>query len=197
MRMHARGGTLPVVPDGSGWQRSIVAPISYRMAKPFDRVARLVRQATSGADTESWLDDLRLAIAGLAGLTAVGGATVMNTRLELLAFGAKIRRPDGADEVEEVTLLEPIADHRATLVGPDALGGTRHRSAAQFAHDQRGALALVASQDGRFTIFRWSAERSRWRPTASRACCCRSSEPGLGEASGHVPAGGTWAGSPS
>jgi hypothetical protein len=29
-------------------------------------------------------------------------------------------------------------------------------SAAQFVNDQRNAIALVASQDGRFTIFAWS-----------------------------------------
>ena len=36
------------------------------------------------------------------------------------------------------------------------LGGTRHLSAAQFIHDQHDAVALVASQDGRFTVFAWS-----------------------------------------
>ena len=35
-------------------------------------------------------------------------------------------------------------------------GGTRHLSAAQFVYDQKGAVALVASQDGRFTVFAWS-----------------------------------------
>ena len=35
------------------------------------------------------------------------------------------------------------------------LGGTRHLSAAQFGHDQRDSIALVASQDGRFTVFAW------------------------------------------
>ena len=39
---------------------------------------------------------------------------------------------------------------------PEELGGTRHLSAAQFIHDQRDAVALVASQDGRFTVFEWS-----------------------------------------
>ena len=39
---------------------------------------------------------------------------------------------------------------------PAQLGGTRHLSAAQFVHDQHDAMALVASQDGRFTIFKWS-----------------------------------------
>ncbi|WP_202915931.1 hypothetical protein [Pontibacter pamirensis] len=29
-------------------------------------------------------------------------------------------------------------------------------SAAQFVHDQQDTIALVASQDGRFTAFAWS-----------------------------------------
>lgn len=161
MRAHGHGGTLLVVPEGSGWQRSIVPPIAYRMADPFTRVAELVNRPPAGSGKDRWLDDLRLAIEGLAGMTAVDGATVMNDRFELLAFGAKIRRADGAGEVSEVTLLEPVSDHTPAMVGPDALGSTRHLSAAQFAHDQRDALALVASQDGRFTIFRWSRQREQ------------------------------------
>ena len=46
-----------------------------------------------------------------------------------------------------------------SIVDPARLGGTRHLSAAQFAHDQRNAVALVASQDGRFTVFAWSPVR--------------------------------------
>lgn len=161
MRSHGHGGTLLVVPDGSGWQRSIVGPIPYRMAHPFARLAELVGPSSGRDDEHRWMDELRLAISGLGGVTAVDGATVMNERLELLAFGAKIRRADGAVEVSEVVLLEPILGHSPTLVGPDVLGGTRHLSAAQFAHDQREALAMVASQDGRFTIFRWSDRRQQ------------------------------------
>ncbi|MNR66689.1 hypothetical protein D3C85_1903110 [compost metagenome] len=44
---------------------------------------------------------------------------------------------------------------------PAKLGGTRHLSAAQFVHDQRDATALVASQDGHFTIYTWSPQQSR------------------------------------
>ena len=44
-----------------------------------------------------------------------------------------------------------------TVVHPTQLGNTRHLSAAQFAHDQREGVALVASQDERFTIFAWSS----------------------------------------
>jgi hypothetical protein len=42
------------------------------------------------------------------------------------------------------------------VVDPGELGGTRHQSAAQFVQDQHDAVALVASQDGRFTVFVWS-----------------------------------------
>ncbi len=54
-------------------------------------------------------------------------------------------------------MTEPIEGGEAYVVHPSRLGGTRHLSAAQFVHDQRDAVALVASQDGRFTIFAWSA----------------------------------------
>jgi hypothetical protein len=58
--------------------------------------------------------------------------------------------------VPYVTVTEPIAGGSAEIVEPPQLGGTRHLSSAQFVHDQRDAIALVASQDGRFTIFAWS-----------------------------------------
>ena len=53
------------------------------------------------------------------------------------------------------------------VVQPTEHGGTRHLSAAQFVYDQRDALALVASQDGRFTVFAVVAVR-RDGPRAPR-----------------------------
>jgi hypothetical protein len=50
----------------------------------------------------------------------------------------------------------PVVGDAPRIVDPGVLGGTRHLSAAQFIHDQRDALAMVASQDGRFTVFAWS-----------------------------------------
>jgi DNA integrity scanning protein DisA with diadenylate cyclase activity len=43
-------------------------------------------------------------------------------------------------------------------VHPAQNGGTRHLAAAQFVYDQKDAIALVASQDGQFTVFAWSVE---------------------------------------
>ena len=57
---------------------------------------------------------------------------------------------------EQVTVTEPIQGGVAAVLHPTQLGGTRHLSAAQFVHDQRDGIALVASQDGRFTVFAWS-----------------------------------------
>ena len=88
---------------------------------------------------------------------AVDGAVVLNDRCDLLAFGAKISRREGSPLVEQMVLTEPIEGAEAAIMHPSRLGGTRHLSAAQFVSDQRDAVALVASQDGRFTLFAWSS----------------------------------------
>jgi hypothetical protein len=103
-----------------------------------------------------WQDAVVRSVDAIAGLTAVDGATLMTDRYDVLAFGAKIGRRDGAPRVEQVIVTEPVEGSTAAAVNPAQLGGTRHLSAAQFVHDQRDAIALVASQDGRFTIFAWS-----------------------------------------
>jgi hypothetical protein len=95
-------------------------------------------------------------VTAVAGLTAVDGAVVLTDRYELLGFGAKIVRRKGWPQVEQVTITEPVVGAKPQLVHPEQLGGTRHFSAAQFIQDQRDSVALVASQDGRFTVFEWS-----------------------------------------
>jgi hypothetical protein len=81
---------------------------------------------------------------------------VITDQYELIAFGAKIARRDGHARVDQVTVTEPIEGTMPVVVHPTQLGGTRHLSAVQFVQDQRNALALVASQDGRFTVFSWA-----------------------------------------
>jgi hypothetical protein len=92
----------------------------------------------------------------VGGLTAVDGAAVISKEYELLAFGAKIARREGGAQVEQVILTEPVVGGSPSVVHPVQFGGTRHLSAAQFVQDQKDAVALVASQDGRFTVFAWS-----------------------------------------
>ena len=157
MRRHGRGGILLIVPsDDVGWRDSIVHPIRYAVEPAYQELSQLLEQRDVIVDHE-WSEALGRAIDALAGLTAVDGATLVTDRYDLLAFGAKITRLRGSATVEHVVVTEPVEGSVVERVHPGQLGGTRHFSAAQFVHDQRSAIALVASQDGRFTIFAWSA----------------------------------------
>ena len=150
MRAHHRGGALLVVPaNADTWRESVVQPMRYAVTPAYSELSDLV--ADDAADRR-----LRRAIDTIAGLTAVDGATVITDRFELLGFGVKIVRRYGWPQIERVIVTEPIEGSAATVLHPSALGGTRHLSAAQFVQDQRDAVALIASQDGRFTIFAWS-----------------------------------------
>jgi hypothetical protein len=157
MRAHGRGGSLLVVPAGTeSWRESIVQPMHYAVSPAFLEIAYLSQEPSNESERRAWEEALGPTIAAVAGLTAVDGAVVLNDRYELLGFGAKIARRKGYPQVDQVMLTEPIEGSRAALIHPEELGGTRHLSAVQFIQDQRDAVALVASQDGRFTVFEWS-----------------------------------------
>jgi hypothetical protein len=156
MRAHGRGGSLLVVPaDADGWHESAAQPIPYLVC-PYAGLAELLRADADEQARPAWRDSLERAVEAVAGLTAVDGAAVLNARHEVLAFGVKLARRRGSERVERVAVTAPVVGNAPVVVEPSALGGTRHLSAAQFVHDQRDALALVASQDGRFTVFAWS-----------------------------------------
>jgi hypothetical protein len=156
MRAHGRGGSLLVVPaDSDRWRDSLLQPSPYTLAPPFSGLADLVHDADDG-DAE-----LRSAVDSVAGLTAVDGATVIDDGYHVHAFGVKIVRRPGSQLVADVILTEPIEGSAPAMVEPGQLGGTRHFSAAQFVHDKHDAIALVASQDGHFTVFAWSPCENR------------------------------------
>jgi len=157
MRAHGHGGSLLVVPaESESWRESIIWPMPYTVSPPFSELANLIREQADITDRQPWQEELTRMVDTIAGLTAVDGAVVLTDQHELLGFGAKIARRRGWAPVEQVMMTEPIDGGVADLVHPEQLGGTRHLSAAQFVQDQRDAFALVASQDGRFTIFEWS-----------------------------------------
>lgn len=157
MRLHGRGGSLLVVPQTSEtWRESILWPVPYSVVPSFSELADLMRQEDDMRSKRLWQEAFQDAVEAIAGLTAVDGATVISDQYELLAFGAKIVRRKGGTQVEKIVVTEPIVSNEASVVHPTELGGTRHLSAAQFVQDQRDTVALVASQDGRFTVFAWS-----------------------------------------
>jgi len=157
MRAHGHGGSLLVVPDGKeDWRNSIVHPLQYSVKPPYTALADPLRQDIQDRDENRWVNAVRKAVETIAGLTAVDGATIVNQNYEVLGFGGKIRRPEGSPPVERIVATEPIVGNEPIIIHPVQNGGTRHLSAAQFVQDQKDSLALVASQDGRFTIFAWS-----------------------------------------
>ncbi|MBE9599099.1 putative sensor domain DACNV-containing protein [Pedobacter sp. MC2016-24] len=162
MRAHGRGGTLLVVSNESkNWLQSIIKPIQYGIQPAFSGLSKLLQQDRKEASQIFWQTALKREVEHLAGLTAVDGATIISNDYELLAFGAKIGRAKGKENIDELSFSEPIVGGTAVVMHPAKVGGTRHLSAAQFVHDQRDATALVASQDGHFTIYTWSEMQQR------------------------------------
>jgi hypothetical protein len=159
MRAQGHGGILLVVPSGrEHWQESIVQPVVYSIRPPFTALSQLCRQEVDEEheDRRRWESSLRRVVDTIGGLTAVDGATIIDDQYNVVAFGAKIRIPERSSLVDKWVVTEPVVGNIPVVVHPTEHGGTRHLSAAQFVNDQRDALALVASQDGRFTVFAWS-----------------------------------------
>ncbi|HEY2581631.1 MAG TPA: hypothetical protein VGI43_07485 [Mucilaginibacter sp.] len=157
MRSHGHGGSLLVVSaDSNAWSNSIIHPVTYPVTPAFDELAILMQKNVDEHDLSLWQEDINRAVESIAGLTAVDGATIINDRLELLAFGAKIGLSSNGAPVEQMMVTEPVVGNNPLIIHPSQNGGTRHLSAAQFVFDQRDSIALISSQDGRFTIFSWS-----------------------------------------
>jgi hypothetical protein len=158
MRRHGRGGSVLIVPPNTdAWRASVVSPVTYSVAPLYSELRDLM--CRDGRRPPPSPQDATRVIDMVAGLTAVDGASVLTEDFELLAFGVKIARRKGQPQVERVMESEPVGSGLSRFVHPSQLGGTRHLSAAQFAQDQRDAVALVASQDGRFTVFAWSTSQ--------------------------------------
>ena len=161
MRAHQRGGTLLIVSSKhNNWLHSIVKPFQYGVQPAFSGLSKLLNQDRKESSQIFWQTALRREVEHMAGLTAVDGATIVNENYDLLAFGAKIGRAKGKDTVDDLILIEPVYGGGAVTMPAAKMGGTRHLSAAQFVNDQHDALALVASQDGHYTLFSWSETRN-------------------------------------
>lgn len=159
MRQHRRGGLVLIVPpDSETWPASVVQPVRYPVQPAYAKITELLKSKDEGKADPRWQQSLLRAIGLVGGFTAVDGATVLTQDYELLAFGVKVTRAKGSIHVEKMIVTEPVVGSQAVTVHPSHHGGTRHLAAAQFVHDQRDAVALVASQDGYFTLFAWSPE---------------------------------------
>jgi hypothetical protein len=171
-RSHGRGGMVLVVPDDEDWRRSVSQPMVYGASAPFERARHCLMQYIGGYDAllnqrgdlvehilspenvES-IQLLNQSLEAIGQLTAVDGATVLTYGLRVLAFGVKVRPIDAECRPEIVRLSELVEEGGTREVPLSELGNTRHQSAAQFVHDQKGAIAFVISQDQRITLVAW------------------------------------------
>ena len=173
MRAHGRGGTILVVPENKNWIQSIKAPIKYTGGANFlDADARpMPLPAEDRADLDQLthlIDEMNLPhqkdwirswqqvqqqCNRIARLTAVDGALVMNFDRYVYCFGAKIKALNIKAASSQLRVVEPFENPAEKTTPFSSISGTRHQSAAQFAYDQPGTLAIAASQDGNVTFF--------------------------------------------
>lgn len=172
MRAHGRGGTLLAVPEKVEWHRSIDTPVPYTgganfLESDYDVVQKpsLVATITDffGAlvknkkvvemeDLKRMGDQVEQQCRHIARLTAVDGALVMSFDRYVFCFGAKIIVAENQTSARYITVYKPVEGDVGRELSVADLGGTRHQSAAQFAHEQPGSVAFVVSQDGDVTI---------------------------------------------
>ena len=168
MRKHGRGGTLLVVPDTGEWQHSIDTPVpytggaiflesNYDVTKKPSLVSVVKNFFGASFQNKTIVERENLKRLGhqldqqckhIARLTAVDGALVMSFDRFVYCFGAKITSAKNQTPLGNICVYKPIEDEQVTTVNLADLGGTRHQSAARFAHAQPGSVAIVVSQDG-------------------------------------------------
>ena len=105
------------------------------------------------------------AFSDLARFTQLDGAVILRSDLTLEGFGRKLTFNEKAS-YEYVKFNK--GDEEGSEIPVRTLGGTRHKSAAHWAADRPGRVALVASQDKRLGwVFKREdgrIEYHQWRP---------------------------------
>jgi len=166
MRSLKCGGTLLLVNAESSWTESIHQPVTF-IGPPYDKIKNdilyrdeileleLNKDPLTSHQHRTAREDADKSLEVIGNLTAVDGATLVTFDLVVLAFGAKIRAKDVDHKPERLVISEPFEGSVEREIGLAELGGTRHQSAAQFVFDQKDAIAIVASQDGRLSVLGW------------------------------------------
>lgn len=110
---------------------------------------------------ERWLAEIEICMAVISRISSIDGAVILDSSLSMIQVGAKVlTNPPGLESVSICAPNGPEPEKLAHLVvtSTDKLGGTRHRSAANFVNGYPNGAAIVASQDGRLTLFLKDAE---------------------------------------
>jgi hypothetical protein len=179
------GGAVLIVPTDTDDSMKSLRPFPYRFEVADTSVRDIIRTELSDTDAQGKLfldllqaplpDELknrinsnfprstwggaRAAMQAIAPLAGVDGAVVMTRDLKLLGFGAKIEFKPGLDvpvnKFQAKPGRQPVVPSRL-----EDLGGMRHQSAARFIAANKGAVAIVVSQDRHVSVMNWEGTLS-------------------------------------
>jgi hypothetical protein len=174
MRAHGHGGALLIVPNGhQRWTNSIQMDRLRFHGSPYEGLKRGLEErnrAWGKSNMDVAFERAQRSLKSLAQLTAVDGAALVSYDLTVLAFGAEIRpivdkaaRGHRLNQLDFVRVSLPFEKSKHHKVPLSELGGTRHKSAAQFVFDQNDAdaRALVVSADGGISLYGWDQKKKR------------------------------------
>lgn len=173
MREHGRGGTLLVVPETDEWKRFIRSPIPFTgganflesdydasqkpsLLTPFSELFSSLRKKKHVSQHKKLFrirSQVERQCRHIARLTAVDGALIMTFDRYVYCFGAKIIPAEGQEVPAALRVVTPVEGDTGRMISFTDVGGTRHQSAAQFAHAHPGSIGVVVSQDGDVTFF--------------------------------------------
>jgi hypothetical protein len=118
-------------------------------SNPNGQSAAFVSLLQSSAEAHGQL--LGRLLSNIGDLSRIDGAVVLDTDLRIHGFGAKL---SGIQDAIVVSVLDALTNSLTSVPISD-LGGMRHQSAARYIHNNHDSLVIVASQDGRVTLFGW------------------------------------------
>jgi hypothetical protein len=181
LQRQRHGGTIVILPADPVRRQQAEAWVSFgknRLVPPIDAAAAFMKylprlegeQEPMGRALElegirgyfgfhfEDLDPMLAAIGAPIGqLCGTDGAVVLTEELEIVAFGAMIRQPAGAEKrVDTICRMSMLSEAECQAIPISQLGGTRRQSAATFVANTSDTLALVASHDGPVTLAGWS-----------------------------------------
>lgn len=173
MRLLRHGGSLLFVTETTSLDRSIENP-KYKCGKGFNAIQSLENSVLRSLDKESISNTplppdfaeikalntsqnkLKISDSArtVAYLTAVDGATILSSKFEVIAFGAKIKEPQYKGQEQRVNVIFPLENKESiTPLLTDEFRGKRHLSVARFVFNNPDSIGFAVSQDGGITGF--------------------------------------------
>jgi hypothetical protein len=167
MRKLGHGGILIIVPCNKKYKISIEKPIPYSTDGLFKYGSETIDSFNEKKkeNKDYYGSEITDLAKYFAQLTAVDGAVLLTTKLDLIGFGIVIKK--STKKLPKIYELDSL-DHSEWFTSVkelDHFGNTRHKSAANFAINQPDSVVFVVSQDGRVTAFSMQTDKENNSPT--------------------------------